>query len=66
MAPKHDMKFYAHHFFSTLRIFYDKMATSEREGGRSACIVLVVTGPKNMIGDVFKNCIHVYIVHMHV
>ena len=23
------MKFYAHHFFSTLRIFYVKMATSE-------------------------------------
>ena len=27
-----DMKYYAHHFFSTLRIFYVEMATSEREG----------------------------------
>ena len=27
------MKFYAHHFFRTLRIFYVKMATSEEVGG---------------------------------
>ena len=33
MAPKHDMKFYAHHFFSTLRILYVKMATSEEGVG---------------------------------
>ena len=26
------MKFYAHHFFSTLRIFYVKMVTSEGLG----------------------------------
>ena len=28
-APKHDMKFYAYHFFSTLRNFYVKMAIFE-------------------------------------
>ena len=30
MAPKHDIKFNAHHYFQPLRIFYVKMVTSER------------------------------------
>ena len=39
-------KFYAHHFLSTFRIFYVKMAISEGGGWRGGfCISLVVTGP---------------------
>ena len=38
------MKFCAHHFFSSLRIFYVKMAISEG-GWWQVCISLIVTGP---------------------
>ena len=34
LAPERDMKFYAHNFFSSLRIFYVDMATSEKDGER--------------------------------
>ena len=40
------MKFHTHHFFSSLRIFYVKMATSE---GRGVCISLTVTRPSKII-----------------